>query len=829
MRELSNNIIAMLTVVLIITISLQFTAYHLKYQQITAKATGGIGFVGLCLDNEPAILPIPDQVAGVGRLYVYDVNTNIANDSNVTFYDDTYLFNISNSTGLISFIPSEDETGTYNISISVFSRCGVYKDTEVMRLAIERTNHPPVLDPIPDIVINQSDLLIYDVNATDPDNDTLFFGDDSTMFQINSNTGVIYFTPTQQDVGKHSVMIWVIDGYGGVDWQSVNFEIVDINDAPSLHTIGAQTAVINETFELKVNATDVDVRPEWNNITFHDDSAFFDIDNETGNISFFATDSMNGTYWINISVTDGFLWDWEVISFSVVAVNHPPNITSWYPENDTIYIYEGQSQYFNITKYDPDGTVPSSQWYLESSPLNGETGDEYTYYTGYISSGTHNVTVIISDGEFTDSHEWTVIVRDAIPPPATAAPPSGGQTIPPPCVENWRCNEWSVCPIYEIQTRKCTDVNECGTVNSKPEERRKCAYSPQPSCTDGMTNCHDMGCEIWIDCGGPCPPCPTCSDGIKNCHTMLDGKKICEQAIDCGGPCPTCPEPKKAVCGNGICEEGEAFSCAYDCGLFAGQFLLAVIIMAGASILVYRSSALLFALYRKKIKPVPYTNLELLGAQTLRKIHLIQLEAGRKPVKTIASEFSMAMREFFEKAFEIHKKFTYIELAEVARKRKVEKVLAGKISEFCIRMTEIEYKTTEPSMADISAAIKSAIFIVEKISGIRIHDSLEKRAEEEISKVQPKEKEAKLTGAQPEKPAKKHEKTGKEAESIRSLEKLISEGERAMTEHRQEDAERVYSQIREIYDRLDPEVKNELYNETIRIIKLYNSLMRELK
>ncbi len=50
-----------------------------------------------------------------------------------------------------------------------------------------------------------------------------------------------------------------------------------------------------------------------------------------------------------------------------------------------------------------------------------------------------------------------------------------------------------------------------------------------PSCFDGIKNCHDGSCETGIDCGGPCQNCPTCNDNIQN-----QG----EEGIDCGGPCP---------------------------------------------------------------------------------------------------------------------------------------------------------------------------------------------------------------------------------------------------------------------------------------------------
>jgi len=44
---------------------------------------------------------------------------------------------------------------------------------------------------------------------------------------------------------------------------------------------------------------------------------------------------------------------------------------------------------------------------------------------------------------------------------------------PPNCTENWQCSDWSVCS-NNIQTRTCTDANNCGTQNNKPGTNRSC-------------------------------------------------------------------------------------------------------------------------------------------------------------------------------------------------------------------------------------------------------------------------------------------------------------------------------------------------------------------
>jgi len=42
------------------------------------------------------------------------------------------------------------------------------------------------------------------------------------------------------------------------------------------------------------------------------------------------------------------------------------------------------------------------------------------------------------------------------------------------CTEFWVCSDWSFCLGSGIRMRTCSDVNRCGTSESKPAETEKC-------------------------------------------------------------------------------------------------------------------------------------------------------------------------------------------------------------------------------------------------------------------------------------------------------------------------------------------------------------------
>jgi hypothetical protein len=47
------------------------------------------------------------------------------------------------------------------------------------------------------------------------------------------------------------------------------------------------------------------------------------------------------------------------------------------------------------------------------------------------------------------------------------------------CTESWSCSEWSDC-VDNMQTRACTDSNNCGTTVNKPAESQSCSEEENP-------------------------------------------------------------------------------------------------------------------------------------------------------------------------------------------------------------------------------------------------------------------------------------------------------------------------------------------------------------
>jgi hypothetical protein len=95
------------------------------------------------------------------------------------------------------------------------------------------TNQAPTITSTPITTATVATAYAYDVNATDPDGDTLTYTltANPTGMTIVSTTGVIGWTPTSTQKGNHSVAVKVSDGFLS-DTQSF---IIIVSKTPSIH------------------------------------------------------------------------------------------------------------------------------------------------------------------------------------------------------------------------------------------------------------------------------------------------------------------------------------------------------------------------------------------------------------------------------------------------------------------------------------------------------------------------------------------------------------------------------------------------------------------
>ena len=271
-------------------------------------------------------------------------------------------------------------------------------------------NLPPVLDPVGDRTLNETETVMIDPDATDLDGDALYFSCNRTdlFTDFDPVTGTGNWTPDYGDAGTYPVDFGVSDGEGGVDNETIEITVLAANRPPVLEQIGDKSVDENSLLEFTVNATDPDGDALAYSASNLPDGATFNPHTQT--FSWTPTFDQSGTHPdVHFAVSDGELIDWENITISVNDTNRPPVLEQIGDKSvDEDFLLE-----FTVNATDPDGDVLTySASNLPDGAVFNSTTHTFSWTLTFDQTGMYpDVHFEVSDGELTDWENITIRVN----------------------------------------------------------------------------------------------------------------------------------------------------------------------------------------------------------------------------------------------------------------------------------------------------------------------------------------------------------------------------------------------------------------------------------
>ncbi|WP_444994436.1 putative Ig domain-containing protein [Aliikangiella sp. IMCC44359] len=365
------------------------------------------------INEAPAITSTPIEVANENSVYIYQVEASDPDVNDTLTYSATSLpdgMTVDPSTGLINWTPSTAQIGSHPIVIVVTDSMGL-SDTQNFDLVVSNVNDAPFITSTPLTEIDEKQSYIYDVNATDPDvsdNLTYALTTKPAGMSISTDTGVINWIPTNNQIGTHSVVVVVTDNGGLTDTQSFNITVNDVNEAPVI-TSTPLTLVNEESVYLyQVNATDPDPN---DTLSFYlsTQPAGMTIDTTSGLIRWTPSSGQVGIHSVALYVSDikGLL-DTQEFVITVANVNQAPVITS----TPVLVAQELADYAYQVTATDPDNDAIT--FTLNNAPVGMalSTNGLISWTPQVGQSGNHSVTVSATDSnEESDVQTFTIAVE----------------------------------------------------------------------------------------------------------------------------------------------------------------------------------------------------------------------------------------------------------------------------------------------------------------------------------------------------------------------------------------------------------------------------------
>ena len=286
-------------------------------------------------NKPPKILTKNIQLAYIGKLYSvnYTANDPDTSQNNLKWAMKTNAsWLIFSSTQQLSGTPNNSDIGTYWVNISVSEGENIDYSNFTVRVIDIKSN---TLTITTQNVLTAYVRKLYSVNYTVAENYTSLNG---LNWSMRSNSSWLAFSPEQELFGTPSYSdigtVWVnisVSLGNNQDWTNFTINVYNIHSKkttsahPIITTQNVITAYVGELYSVNYSATDTDtsiINLTW---TIKTNASWL---NFSASQELYGTPSnMNiGTYWINISVSDGENRNSTNFSLTVKKKKFVPNI-----------------------------------------------------------------------------------------------------------------------------------------------------------------------------------------------------------------------------------------------------------------------------------------------------------------------------------------------------------------------------------------------------------------------------------------------------------------------------------------------------------------------
>ena len=320
------------------------------------------------------------------------------------------------SNGLLIWTPSYDDAGEHQVDI--LASDGEANISKSFSITVANTNRPPLFDTSPDkqsIEAYEASEYSLHLPASDPDGDlvtiTLIKGPEGMTLDKDK----LYWTPNYIQAGQHDVWLEVSDGTLKSQ-QRFSISTANTNRAPEWPEQSLGDATESTNYKAVLKASDAD--GETLTFTLEQGPENLTV-SPTGIIEWQPDYDTSGLQQLSLSVSDGQDSTAVTLSIHVINTNRAPTFSAKAP----LMAAENQVYQYELQSIDPDGDIITKR--LLKAPEGMSLEDNQIFWKpGFEQSGSHSVSIEITDGDLSAQQQFTLKVANTNRPPLFDTPTS---------------------------------------------------------------------------------------------------------------------------------------------------------------------------------------------------------------------------------------------------------------------------------------------------------------------------------------------------------------------------------------------------------------------
>lgn len=334
------------------------------------------------------------------------------------------LFNPNNRT--FTWTPDWFDSGIHTITITVTD--GDLSDSETIEINVLNNNRTPILEPIGNKTVQETNLLEFTIYATDADNEDITYSVEGDLTQyFDEAIGKFSWIPGYDDSGEYYITFYASDGDLYAE-ERVQITVENLDRPPSWDILLASPQTYDERTEIVIQIAPLVSDPDNDPFEFSFTSAHPSIMNSatmgltTGEFRWTPVMEDIGTRSITFKAIANNKTVSQEVEFAINDVEFPPQIISISPltadENATHTIV------VNAEEWDGDTMTYTA---TGSSIAGGFTivDNKFTWTPTYDDAGSYDTMFTVTDAKGNSTSDIvTITVNNVNRPPEFTSPNS---------------------------------------------------------------------------------------------------------------------------------------------------------------------------------------------------------------------------------------------------------------------------------------------------------------------------------------------------------------------------------------------------------------------